>query len=325
MLGGVCQIRWYSSGDITVIILGCGDEGRQAAKDRPPNRKQRPRAREGDDPVPRELGPRGLGRVLAPRRRLAEKEGERFGGLTHLKELCLKLIGLRAFEIKQFCEGLASNRSITRLEVYEWGAWGGDVWNYISPFLEQNGNLSCLMVDFTASTGSVRNGMKSLANVLSRFNTLMKFECKRVNNECRSGDLCDTIAKYDFVDLIRALGRHPHLIEIDLHHSLLRREGAVALAGMLQCRQRSVRGLRLGEGSLDDEGVEILAPALGANSTLQDLALDRNSDVTARGWHDILSAVDLCSSSLKNLSLGGIPSMMAYYRCWRMRSRGVRC
>jgi len=221
-----------------------------------------------------------------------KREGDSIGRNKHIKTLCLKRIGLRGGEMEDFCGRLACNKSITRLELYRCGAWGGSIFDFLSPFLQQNSNLSCLMVDFDATTGSISNGIKILTTILSKFNTLRKFECHRA----------EKLDDEDLGKLIRVLANHCQLTDINFNRFILRKKGIAALASLLENPQLCMRKLRL---NLNDEGAAVLANALGENSTLHELDLGSNENVTVEGWQTFCAHVDLCSSSLVSLNLEG--------------------
>ena len=77
------------------------------------------------------------------------RDGKGIGRNTHIKELCFGC-GLHdnvsRDQFEAFCEGMAGNKSIERLEISCGGLYGGEIFNILSTFFQQNRNLRCLKI-----------------------------------------------------------------------------------------------------------------------------------------------------------------------------------
>ena len=104
------------------------------------------------------------------------RDGEGVGRNTSIKELTFGNVlpgRVRREDFETFCEGIVGNKSIEKLKIYCCTLFGGEIFNMLRPFFEQNINLRCLTVGFEGG----RPTAILLSEALSRFNTLREFEC----------------------------------------------------------------------------------------------------------------------------------------------------
>ena len=226
------------------------------------------------------------------------RDGKGIGKHTHIKELCfgdnLAQNNVSRDRILAFCGGLACNKSIKRLRIECSALFGGDIFNMLTPFFEQNSNLRCLSVCGFENEKSP-NSVRFLSESLFRYNTLREFDC----TNC---DLKDS----NITTLIQALAGHCGLTKIDLTGNEVGVRALAALSALLGDQNSSLTDLILAQCSLDDEGAGILAPVVGSNGTLKNLLnLGCNGDITITGWRAIFTQLQSQCVSLEDLRLRG--------------------
>ena len=90
----------------------------------------------------------------------------------------------------------------------------------------------------------------------------------------------------------------------------IKRGGFDAWSSFLQNPNSKLAVLDLGEDDIDDEGANALARGLSRNSTLQELYLSGNDEITEAGWRAIFTALqNNPSCRLEKLSLNGNDSI----------------
>ena len=234
-----------------------------------------------------------------------ERDGKSIGKNTNIKHLGFGSLRehVSRDEFEAFCKGLACNQSIERLEIHCCTLFGGEIFNMLGPFLEQNSNLRCLSL--FGSLGRVAN---TAAEILSRFNTLKEFLY-----------LGGPEAKNDVETLMRAVSGHSGMTAIHLSVGKVGGRVAATLAAMLTNPNSSVSELRLSQIALDDEELAILAPAFARNDTLKNLNLALNGNVTASGWRHfftllqsphILEEINLWGNSIGDASANLLANAM---------------
>ena len=230
-----------------------------------------------------------------------ERDGKSVGRSIHIKELVLgDHDSVSRHEYEVFCEGMAANKSIERLKIWNDVLSGGEIYSMMCPFFEQNSNLRCLRVGFHTLAGRFCDAsVRLLSESLTRFNTLREFECQY----CQLGD--DYVAT-----LVGALTVHSGITKLDLSGNKVGRViggvggmGSAALAALLTSPKSSLKELELMSCSFNDEGAAILAAALTGNRTLTQLNLGRNPSITVTGWRAIFARVKSPQSSLEELRL----------------------
>ena len=221
-----------------------------------------------------------------------ERDGRGIGNNEHIKELRFErdLPGhLSRDKFEAFCRGFACNKSIEKLVIDCPELFGGEIFNILSPFFEQNVNLRCLWVSF--SVRSTSNIARLLAASLSRFKTLIEFHCWGG----RHGD-------NDLGTLIQALAGHSQLTNMGLRGNEVGGRGLAALEASLV--NPALAQLDLGHCSLDDERAVILAAALlGRTSALRRLGLSENDNITIVGWRAIFALLQSPHLFLEELDL----------------------
>ena len=220
------------------------------------------------------------------------RDGKGIGRNEYIKELCFDsgmASAIDRTDFEAFCAGLACNKSIEKLVIPDCALFGGEIFNFLIPFFQQNTNLQYLGV--SGGILDLPNGVRWLSESLSRFNTLRVFECLRcqlLDNELET--------------LIQALAGHSKLGKIDLGGNKLGERGINALAALLNPNS-TLADLNLFDCSINDEGAVVFADALGRNCTLKKLNLGGNGNITASGWNAIFTHLQSPHSVLENLKL----------------------
>ena len=222
------------------------------------------------------------------------RDGEGIGRNEHIKELCFgsgmaSAVGRTDFEA--FCSGLACNKTIEKMSIHCCELFGGEIFNMLSPFFQQNGNLHHFM--FCGSVRSAPNAVLLLSESLSRFNTLREIELR--GRQLRDNEI---------ETLILALASHTSLAGIVFGGNKVGERGVAALAALLNNPRSALAELDLTNCSLNDERAVILAAAaLGGNAALRKLDLSQNENITVTGWRAIFTQLHSPQSSLENLTL----------------------
>ena len=75
------------------------------------------------------------------------RDGKAMGRNEHIKEICFSSdLGtvVSRDKLATFCSGLACNKSVEKIFIRCCQLFGGEIFNVLSPFFEQNSNLRCL-------------------------------------------------------------------------------------------------------------------------------------------------------------------------------------
>lgn len=237
------------------------------------------------------------------------RDGRGIGENEHIKELLLSsdlgsLASLRQDDFRAFCDGIAGNSSIERLEMFCYDLFGGEIFRMLTPFFEQNSNLRRLWISGGGTRGIRRlsfrrpaslNNAQLLSASLSRFNTLKEFECK-----------CCDLLDGEVEVLIRALAGHPGISRISFSGNEVGGRGAAEMSALLLTNPNSsLEWLNLSSCFLDDSGADILAAALGRNTMLKKLNLEGNRNISVIGWWAFAAALRNPNSALISVNLRG--------------------
>jgi hypothetical protein len=231
----------------------------------------------------------------------AERVGNAIANSKHLLKLDIRefwdeLQIVAAPWLLNVFRGLARNRSIEHLEMYEVHQTVLSSFEVIFPFFEHNHNLRCIdlhTIDLTAHFDSFLLGLSLCdKNQLER---ILLYE-----NNLRGR----TVARF-----INALRDHHNLLELEIGGSnFIPSNGFLALSKLLQHPRSKIHSLKIGaifvQNSFDDECITILTGALVVSKTIKTLSVS-SGDVTANGWR-VFSCV-LCSPicSLERLTIWG--------------------
>ena len=113
----------------------------------------------------------------------------------------------------------------------------------------------------------------------------------------------NNIADDEMVDIITALTMHPNLRHLNLDGNRLCKKGCVALSKLLRSSAIQLQSLDLAENKIDDDGLEVLIPALKGSTELLALRLADNDSITASGWQRLATILEAPNFNLAKLDL----------------------
>ena len=241
----------------------------------------------------------------------AERIGNAIANSRHLlkfdiQEFCVRSQVVAAPWLFGVFRGLARNRSIEHLEIFDVHLTAWNPFEVMFPFFEHNRSLRSIQLhsfDLSAHFDSF----------LFALSLCDKDQLERIslaNNH---------LGGKQVTRFINALRDHRSLLELEIGGNLISRDGYLALSKLLQHPQSKIHSLEVGDSyesrnsffhSLDtsrssagDKHITILTGALVVNKTIKFLSVRGN--ITATGWR-VFSCV-LCSPicSLERLTLRG--------------------
>ena len=210
------------------------------------------------------------------------------GKNTILREIYFHWSVLKDFH--KFFKGVNRNRSIQKLTFLYMDLSGGEIFQSLGPFFQNNGNLSKL--ELTAcqfGAGCARQF--SLA--LRACNKSLK--CIGMEEIGLGGG--------QLVEIFEAMSVHPQLERLRLDNMNIGRNECAALANIL-C-STNLQNLSLRNNAIGDEGTDVLMTTCAAlaNSSLGVLTLSDNN-ITARGCRSLAIILGSTTSNLWILDLG---------------------
>lgn len=250
----------------------------------------------------------------------AEKIGA-IGHNTRLKKLTLEILDTSyrpdGYQVEKnnfeaFCNGLAMNRSIEQLSIIGFCQCSTRWMEILSPFIEHNNSLRCLV------TKGYRMNLSSsqlLASVLS----------KRANKSSitRIGLVNGMNERRGSVELIASLNQYYSLVHLNLGGNRIGLSGCIELGKLLRNPESQLKELHLECSNIDDKSIEVLVNgALFKNRRLKKLSLSQNFEITASGWRTLsgvlrnplsaLEALYLAETSLDDNGLAWIGSALSF-------------
>ena len=203
--------------------------------------------------------------------------------------------GLSIMEILEpFFNGVANNKSITKLNFYGMDLLDGKIFTMMCPFFENNNKLSHITIT-DCQLGDDGWRLLALAIGSSKHKSLQKMLLLSCN-----------VSDEGSVDIITALSMHPHLHTLNLVGNRLNKLGCKALATLLRHSCNTLGSLNLANNEINDEGIDALVPALKNDSnSLHQLWLSGNPSITSRGWQKLATVLESPNSKLKELYIIG--------------------
>ena len=219
--------------------------------------------------------------------------GYYIGKNTALKELYLRLAILfdSSNSIEKFFRGANSNKSIQKIAFSRMDLSGGEIFQSMRPFFENNYNLSEIDVERCHfGPGCARQ----VALVLRSCSQSLKYV--KIENNQMGGE--------QLTDVIEALSAHPQLESLGLiSMDMGRSENMMALIYLLCRTTTELQELSLYGNNIDDEGVDNLAGVLANNNRLRSLRLSSNPRITARGCQSLAVLLENPRCNLEKLNL----------------------
>ena len=219
----------------------------------------------------------------------AKRVGNAIGKSTHLRKLGIsgayysraeEAPPAAPFGLPSLFMGIAENRTIEELLLYEFNHAHMNTFTTLDPFFEHNSKLRCLRV-----TNSTNMKVKFIGSSIVSALTL--------TSNLEQIDISDNhLGDKKTADIIDGLTKLRHLVELNLGRNEIRKKGCKALRKLLRIPKTNLRKLFLNNNDIDDTCVDILYGGLVANNSLQFLNLQHQKHITSSGWSvffDVLS------------------------------------
>ena len=216
------------------------------------------------------------------------------GNNEHLKKLYIRPFTPISEEsvrdvMEPFFRGVGRNKSIRQINFRRLDLLGGEVFRMLGSFFKDNHNLTNIDIrrcDF----GDDGARLFALSIGSSTNKSLQKLDL--LNNN---------ISDEGMVDIITALSMFPHLRYLDLSGNRLHKNGCVALATLLRCSASELGNLFITHNEINDDGIDVLIPALKNCSCLHELWISHNPSITTRGWQSLASILESPNYNLEVL------------------------
>ena len=205
-----------------------------------------------------------------------ERIGDTFARNTYIVELCLGDLNLGDEKMQSLFRGLTRSSSIQKLAMPS-NRIGTESIQSMVPFLQNASKLAFLNVN--------HNNISSEGfNVLWRTlidSPIEVLHCAGCGVESIEIDIGSIPPNLDILSLAR---------------NNINTDGCRELVKLLQCKHSTLTNLFLVASRIDDEGVAILVDALENNTSLTQLALQKNEGITVKGKALLLKLVNDVSS-----------------------------
>ena len=167
----------------------------------------------------------------------------------------------------------------------------GEIFTMLLPFFKINHNLKIIHIE-ECSFGE--DGARLFALALgSCTRSLVNLELEHTNTSDEG-----------MVDIITSLSMHTHLRYLDLDGNRMSTNGCTAMATLLQHSANQLQHLDISRNEIDDEGVNVLVPALKNCSHLQTLRMHRNESITSRGWQHLATILESPLCWIRRVGIG---------------------
>lgn len=194
---------------------------------------------------------------------------------------------------QDFLKGISSNESIVELCIRCHTFLGVGVFPFLATFLNQNDNLSKLLLRGVRGFEVGQEEARQLALALRGCNN------KSLKSICLNGIWLDDNS---FAELVLGLSSHPQLTELKIRGINFGRNGCVALGTLLRWTTTEIIHLDLTDNDIDDAGLEALVAALAHCHCLETLILSDNPTISSTGWRT-LATLFVSAKNLKHCSL----------------------
>ena len=224
--------------------------------------------------------------------------GYYIGKNTYLRTLELRSNPLNQLNssvvIESFFRGVNGNRSIQTISFYQMDLLGGEIFQSLRPFFENNNSIFEIdMQECEFDTGSARQFSLAL---------------RCCNKSLKSVIIAENgLGDEQLLDIITALSAHPQLANLNFSGMNVGRNECTALAALLSSSATGLHSLSLNGNDIDDEGLDALVGGLVTNSRLSQLYLSHNHSITARGCQSLAVLLENNTSiNLEELCLANI-------------------
>ena len=224
-----------------------------------------------------------------------QKAGESIAHNTHLKKLAFCSLtdseeDATQEDTESLFRGVAENSSLQTL-CFLFVPLRRELLHILVPFFTNNRNFENLSFKHCSYECT-----HSMASALSQFSSLKEFTL--VDDRSSEGQL----QPLQLQPIIDALSSHFALQELYLNNTHVGEGAFAALKILLQNTESKLISLTLIRVGINDQKAATLATCLTTNSTLRQLCLNFNPDITETGWMAIFTA--LCGKSCRIERLG---------------------
>ena len=219
-------------------------------------------------------------------------EGEDIGWLGYYIGQNTKLQELNFYitiDNESFYKEMSHNKSINKIYFHAADFFNGRIFRMMSPFFKSNNNLIEIEVD--ECDLSVEDS-RQLSLAIGSCNKSMK-HILITRNEMENGNS---------VDIITALSMHPQLETLELSWMDIGINECTVLSTLLRCTTTQLQILNFHGNNIDDDGIELLLPALRGHA-LQELKLGYNQSITIKGWKEVATVFETPDAKLKKLDV----------------------
>ncbi|KAL7455389.1 hypothetical protein ACHAWC_009216 [Mediolabrus comicus] len=193
--------------------------------------------------------------------------------------------------IGTFIEGFNRNQSIKEMHIGS--GLGSAMFGQTDNFFKNNNGLRELSFGIMSTISA--ESARSIAHMLSQCTSLRKISFE-------DSEASDVV----LAEIIKAIGTHPQLEELDLGGNNLGREGCAALGNALKvCRNPQLQNLYLCNNFIGDVGLATMVTGLRNCHNLTKLSLTGNELITVEGCRSLstLFQSDQCGLNLTHLYL----------------------
>jgi len=170
------------------------------------------------------------------------------------------------------CTGLEHNESINEFEISDCLLRNAEIQS-LAPFIRMNPSLHTLNIEGCLGA----SGVDLLSSALSsRTNSIENIS---LDGNCMGGEE----SRESFDALISALSNNTELTRASLMCNRIGKDGCTSLARLLKNPDSKLKSLILRHNLIDNECAAVLAESLFGNNMLNNIDLDRNERVTAKG------------------------------------------
>ena len=211
--------------------------------------------------------------------------GMAIGRNTHVQALMLDADNqnIRAILFR----GIACNQSIKRIHFRHFAEYGvGNACRILTPPFKNN-QVERIRIGHCHLKPSC---IRSLATSFAGFDSLKEFALTSTIIQDDPGS--QQVAR----DLVQSLSGHSLLRKLDLGYTNLGKHGCSALADLLRNPNTNLRVLDLTSNHLDDTEAAVLSTGMADNTTLKEINLSNNSNITQAGWEALFDHLNYSAS-----------------------------
>ena len=209
---------------------------------------------------------------------------------------CLIKLGIDAFptsphSLRELFEGLARNRSIHHLFLFQLDVTQVDVFAIMLPFFEHNHNLRCIEILWSDMSRRTASFITALS------------KCKRLERVVLHHN--DYGHDGQVAIVIKSLrDNHPNILELSLGGEI-QNSGNVALASLVSHSASNLLSLQLASCNINDASLAVLSKSLAKSKCIKKINVFSNGEdeITEIGWKSFSAALSSPTCPLEIISL----------------------